>query len=93
MPAGAFEGRGGGVGVRYVGQTYTTNTTTATNAADGLLDAGLRSDLAQLRREFKGVSLAVNATNLMDSEISVCNSGSCYLSQGRTVIGSVRYRW
>lgn len=93
VQSGALSGWGGGVGVRYVGETFADNANTQTNAAYGLLDAGLRYDFGHWRTELKGWSLAVNATNLLDNEVSVCNTGYCYLSQGRTVVSTLRFRW
>lgn len=93
VQSGALGGLGGGIGVRYVGETFADNINTQTNAAYGLLDAGLRYDFGYLRAALKGWSLAVNASNLLDNEVSVCNSGYCYLSEGRTVVSTLRFRW
>jgi TonB dependent receptor. len=36
----------------------------------------------------------VNVSNLFDKEYAICTGAtSCTWGQGRTVIGSVRYRW
>ncbi|GLK57362.1 iron complex outermembrane receptor protein [Methylopila capsulata] len=98
---GVLEGFGLGAGVRYVGSTFSTNSNVTNipgnlarkNDAYTLFDAGARYDFGKASPKLQGVTLAVNATNLADDEAAVCNSGRCYLSQGRTVIGTLRYRW
>ena len=44
-------------------------------------------------RALDGLSLAVSATNLGDRREEVCTDGYCYFGQGRTVLGSLKYRW
>lgn len=90
---GALEGFGVGAGVRYTGTSFNESANTFKNDAYTLFDAGARYDLGKASPKLQGVTLAVNATNLADDDAPVCNSGRCYLSQGRTVIGTLRYRW
>lgn len=90
---GPFEGFGGGVGVRYVGETWTTNANVARNDAYTLFDLAVRYDLGKIGPQFAGLTASVNANNIADKQVVVCNAGFCYLSQGRTVIGTMRYRW
>lgn len=90
---GPLAGLGAGVGVRYVGDTWTTNANTAKNDAYTLFDAVLRYDFGKLNPQLAGLSASVAANNIADKQVSVCNAGYCYLSQGRTVIGSLTYKW
>ncbi len=90
---GALEGFGVGAGVRYTGSSFNESANTFKNDAYTLFDAGARYDFGKASPKLQGVTLAVNATNLADDDAPVCNSGRCYLSQGRTVIGTLRYRW
>ncbi|WP_372053102.1 TonB-dependent siderophore receptor (plasmid) [Tistrella mobilis] len=83
---GSFAGLGGGVGLRYVGETYTDTTNTITNDAYTLMDAALHYDLG-------GARLQLNARNLADRDVVICQDGYCYRGEGRTVIASLRYRW
>ncbi|RJF69983.1 TonB-dependent siderophore receptor [Rhodopseudomonas palustris] len=90
---GALDGLGMGAGVRYIDATWTSNANTSRNSGYTLVDLALRYDLEKLSRQFAGFQASVNANNVADEQIAVCNAGFCYLSQGRTVIGTLRYRW
>ncbi|MFC3690683.1 TonB-dependent siderophore receptor [Chenggangzhangella methanolivorans] len=90
---GALAGLGFGAGVRHVGASYAENANVIRNRPYTLLDAAARYDFGTANPKLAGYSLALNATNLADKDAPVCNSGRCYLSQGRTVIGTLRYRW
>jgi iron complex outermembrane receptor protein len=50
-------------------------------------------DLARFNPNLKGARLQVNINNIADKQVDVCSFDYCYLDQGRTVIGSLRYRW
>lgn len=93
MRSGPLAGFGGGVGVRYIGSTFGNNANTMRNDAYALADAALRYDLSQVNRQLAGVSVSVNATNLFNKQPAICNSGYCYLAQGRTILGSIKYQW
>lgn len=61
-----------------------------------LFDALMRYDLARLSPRLAGVSLAVNATNLLDKKyLTSCyaNYGWCWYGNRRTVQGTIGYRW
>lgn len=90
---GPLYGFGVGGGVRYIDATWTSNANTARNEGYTLFDIGVRYDLGKLDPKFAGFNASVNATNLADKQPVVCNAGFCYLGQGRTVIGTLRYRW
>lgn len=90
---GAFDGFGAGFGVRYIDSTWTTNDNLMRNAGYTLFDAALRYDLGKIKPQLVGYQASINANNIADDKVAVCNAGYCYLSQGRTVIGTLRYRW
>jgi iron complex outermembrane receptor protein len=90
---GAFEGFGTGFGVRYIDATWTTNDNVARNEGYTLFDVAMRYDLGKIRPQLAGYQASINANNVADDKVAVCNSGYCYLSQGRTVIGTLQYRW
>lgn len=91
--SGPLTGFGLGTGVRYIDGTWTSNANTARNEGYTLFDLAARYDLAALGPKFAGYQASINATNVADAQIPVCNAGFCYLGQGRTVIGTLRYRW
>ncbi|MGE7473397.1 TonB-dependent siderophore receptor [Bosea sp. NPDC003192] len=93
IQSGVFAGLGAGVGARYVGETWTTNDNTGKNDAYTLFDAVLRYDFGKMNPKLAGLTASVAANNIADKQVSVCNAGFCYLSQGRTVIGTMTYRW
>jgi iron complex outermembrane receptor protein len=91
---GALHGLEAGLGVRYLGSRYAyppDSLAYGTLETDGetLLDAALGYDLSH------NWSARVNVKNLLDEEyIAECNNaGRCYYGSGRTVIGTVSYRW
>jgi len=90
---GPLEGLGFGAGVRYIDATWTTNDNLSRNSGYTLFDLAARYDFAALGPRFAGYQASINANNVAGEEIAVCNAGYCYLSQGRTVIGTLRYRW
>lgn len=91
--SGPFDGLGLGAGLRYIDATWTTNANTARNDGTTLFDLAARYDLAALGPKFAGYQASINANNVADNKVTVCNAGFCYLGQGRTVIGTLRYRW
>lgn len=86
VQGGMTDGLGFGGGVRYTGASATNALNTQENPAATLFDAAIHYDLG-------GVRLGLNATNLFNKEMPICDSGSCYWGSERTVIGSIRYRW
>lgn len=90
---GPLEGFGLGAGVRYVDATWTSNDNTSRNNGYTLFDLAARYDFAKLGPKFAGYRASINANNVADEQVAICNTGYCYLSQGRTVIGTLRYRW
>ncbi len=93
LQSGPAEGLGFGAGVRYVGRSFGDDLNTIENADRVYLDAALHYDFAALNPRMKGVRAQVNATNLLDHRGVTCTSGYCYRDEGRSVIGSLRYRF
>lgn len=95
LQAGPLAGLGLGGGLRYVGTSYSDNTASLKIPAYTLVDAAVRYDLGRLSTTLAGLQLAVNASNLFDKEyVGYCGSDvQCFYGQGRTVIGTVKYRW
>lgn len=91
--SGQLRGLRLGGGLRYIGSTYANDINTLENSAHILTDAMLRYDLSILSAGLKGFEAGLNASNLFDEDTSWCNGGTCSWLAGRTVIGSLRYRW
>ncbi len=90
---GRLRGLGFGTGVRYTGTSYGNDTNTFENGARGIVDAAAHYDLAGLDAQFAGARLQLNVTNVFDKLVDTCSDDYCYEDQGRTVLGSLRYRW
>jgi len=92
---GQLGGFGFGGGARYIGDSYGDAANTILIPGYTLFDAAVHYDLSYLDPRFRGVKLAVNATNLFDKYyVSSCTTlNSCFLGSGRTVTGSIRYTW
>lgn len=84
--SGSLAGAGGGLGARFIGDSYGDAANTVQNDAYVQVDAGVHYDLDSLR-------LALNVNNVFDKEVKTYNDGFLYWGLGRTVIGSVKYRW
>jgi iron complex outermembrane receptor protein len=90
---GALHGLGFGSGVRYIGTSYGNDINTFQNDAHALVDVAAHYDLAGLAAQFAGARLQLNVSNIADKRDTVCSDNYCYQDQGRTVLGSLRYRW
>jgi iron complex outermembrane receptor protein len=90
---GPFYGLGLGAGVRFLGSSYTGDDNSAKNGSRAFVDAAIDFDFAAIDKEYEGLKLQINATNLFDRRGTVCSSGYCYRDQGRTVIGTLKYTW
>lgn len=87
--SGALSGFGVNGGVRYLGETFATDSNTSKVPSTTLFDAGIHYDL-------EGYRFALNASNLTDERyVSSCSDSTnwCYYGQGRTFLASVKYRW
>ena len=90
---GALAGLGFGAGVRFTGASYGSDENTTRNNSRALVDASIDYDFGAINKDFEGLKLQVNATNLFNRRDPVCSAGFCYRDQGRTVIGSLKYSW
>ena len=90
---GALAGLGFGAGIRFTGESYGDDANSMKNKARAFVDASIDYDFAAIDKDFAGLKLQVNATNLFDRQDAVCSAGFCYRDQGRTVIGTLKYSW
>jgi iron complex outermembrane receptor protein len=97
LDAGKLAGLGFGGGVRYIGSTYgdTTNTDAMKVPAYALFDAAIHYDFAVNDPKLKGLTGAVNVTNLFNKEyVAACaSSAQCFYGTGRTVMATLAYKW
>jgi iron complex outermembrane recepter protein len=90
---GALTGLGLGAGVRVAGSSFGDDTNTFKNSARAFVDAALSYDFGYRNPDLEGVSLQVNAKNLFDNQETICSAGYCYRDEGRSIFGSLRYRF
>ncbi|HBF28752.1 TonB-dependent siderophore receptor [Rhizobium sp.] len=86
-------GLGIGGGIRYLGESYTSDENTAKNAAGIYFDAAITYDFGAIDKQYKGLTAAFNIQNIANRKTTVCNGGYCYLAEGRNVTASLKYRW
>ncbi|TPK87701.1 TonB-dependent siderophore receptor [Mesorhizobium sp. B2-4-13] len=82
-----------GAGVRLQSATYTDTSNTAKNDAAVYLDASASYDFGAIDKRYEGVSAAFAVRNIADDRATVCNSGYCYMGQGRNITASLKRRW
>lgn len=90
---GAMAGLGLGAGVRYVGESFGDDQNSFKNDDRVFVDASVSYDFGARNPELEGLLLQVNAKNLFDERKKTCTAGSCYWDEGRSVFGSLRYRF
>ncbi len=90
---GTLEGLGLGAGVRFAGASYGDDTNTFKNDARAFVDASVSYDFGYRNPKLEGVKLQVNAKNLFDNRQTICSAGYCYRDEGRSLFGSLRYRF
>jgi iron complex outermembrane receptor protein len=91
---GNFTGLGFGGGVRYTGTSFSANTNVYQIPNYVVVDSVLHYDLANLRPDLAGAKLALNIDNLFDKQyVSYCSPIGCRWGVGRSVTGTVTYRW
>lgn len=86
---GTLAGLGLGAGLRYIGETFGDDANTFEVPSVTLVDGSLHYDYGDF-------SFAINGSNLFDKEyIATCFTAEfgCNYGEGRTVVGSVTYRW
>ncbi len=89
IPDGQFAGFGGGIGARYVGETYGDDANTFKVPASTVFDATIHYD-------YDPFTFAVTASNLFDNKyVASCYTAGagCFYGERLEVIGTVAYRW
>jgi iron complex outermembrane recepter protein len=89
----AVPGLSVGAGVRLLSATYTDTTNTTKNDAAVYLDASASYDFGAIDKKYEDVSAAFAVRNIADDRATVCNSGYCYMGQGRNITASLKRRW
>lgn len=92
---GPLAGAGAGIGVRYQSKSYGDADNTLEMPGRTLLDAALHYDLGRASANLDGLDLRMTASNLLDKRyVGYCQGElQCYYGQGRTVLGTLTYRW
>jgi iron complex outermembrane receptor protein len=94
IPRGPIGGLGFGAGVRYIGSTFGDDLNTLKVSDYVLVDAALYYDLSHLTENLRGWRAAINVSNLFDKNyVSECTNDNCLYGTGRTVLGTIAYRW
>lgn len=105
MRHGPLAGFALGGGVRYIGETFGTDSnvwnlngfvrTASKVPGFTLFDAVVSYDFGYVTPALKGFTAAVNARNLFNKGyVAACNGfGSCTYGEGRTVLATLKYRW
>ncbi len=94
MPSGPLEGLSLGAGARYYSKTWKTDANnTGKNDARVLVDASVGYDFGAANPDLKGLSAKLNVSNVFDNRETTCAGSWCYVEEGRTVMGSLRYRF
>ena len=94
--SGPIAGFGLGAGVRYIGESFGDGANTVIIPGYGLMDASVSYDFGYLGRQYQGLKLQVNATNLFDKYyVSTCFTGLpyCGLGEPRRVLATLKYSW
>jgi iron complex outermembrane receptor protein len=92
---GQWAGLGFSGGIRYVGRSYVDAANTMTVNPVTLFDAGIHYDLGRAYASLTGWRAAVNVSNLFDKTyVAACATATkCFYGLGRTVLGTLAYRW
>ncbi|GLK75732.1 TonB-dependent receptor [Methylopila jiangsuensis] len=92
---GAADGLSLGGGARYFGASFGNEANQFKTPGVTLFDASLRYDLGRKIERLKGVSLQVNASNILDKKyVSTCLAAyGCNYGDRRTVYATMKYRW
>ncbi|GGD92962.1 TonB-dependent receptor [Aureimonas endophytica] len=93
VQGGPAAGFGFGGGLRYLGESWGDDVNTFHNDGRLLVDAMVSYDFGKANPKLDGVFAQVNAKNLFDKREDACQAGYCYRDEGRSVIGSLRYRF
>lgn len=90
---GFARGVGVGAGARYYGRSWGDDANTIRNDSRILADVAVSYDFGLLVSTLNGLSGQFSVKNVFDSRDVTCASTLCYREGGRTVIGSLRYRF
>lgn len=92
---GTFNGLGYGLGIRYIGTSWGDEANSFKVPAVALLDAAVSYDFGAKNKDFKGLSLQINAKNLADKKYvaSCASSYACWYGARRSVFGTLKYTW
>jgi len=95
LQTGPLRGLGFGAGLRYTGFSWGNAPNTILIPGYALLDAMLSYDLENLNPKMHGAKLALNASNLMNTQyVTTCSTAvGCFYGQSRLVTLSLRYAW
>jgi len=97
IQTGALRGFGFGGGLRYIGSSFGDAVNSAAYRVPGYLlaDAQFHYDFGAANPALRGLTAAVNATNLFDKHyVSACASANqCFYGSSRTVLATISYRW
>lgn len=94
MPSGYLEGLTLGAGARYYSKTWKDDTNGAGKNADRILvDAAVSYDFGKTNPKLNGLTARLNVNNVFDNRETTCSGSYCYVEEGRSVIGSLRYRF
>lgn len=93
VQGGPVAGFGFGGGLRYLGTSFGDDENTFRNKDRLLVDAMVSYDFGKADPKLAGVYAQVNGKNLFDKRTDTCQAGFCYREEGRSVIGSLRYRF
>ncbi|MBY0321781.1 MAG: TonB-dependent siderophore receptor [Reyranella sp.] len=95
LQSGPLKGLQFGGGVRYVGFTYATSANDLLIPGYSLVDAMIGYDLGAVSPKLQGVTAAVNATNILNTQyVSECsNATNCLYGQGALVLATLRKKF
>ncbi|WP_182084022.1 TonB-dependent siderophore receptor [Aureimonas sp. ME7] len=90
---GPADGLGLGLGLRYEGESFGDDTNTFRNDDRLLVDAKASYDFRRLNPKLEGAEAQINVKNVFDKREPAYSGGFGYYTEGRQVIGSLRYRF
>ena len=95
VQSGALAGLELGAGVRVFGESFEAddNDTGGKNDAKALFDLALGYDVKETGTGFDGMKAQLNVTNVFDKTDDTCASSYCYRDEGRSIIGSLTYKF
>lgn len=91
--SGPLDGLGIGLGARFLDTSYANDENTRSNPSRTLVDASLSYDFGKLRPDLVGLTAQVSAKNVFDKREVTCVNLNCYREEGRSVIGSLKFRF